>query len=157
MRTALAFVFASLTSMAFVAPAAAESPGEAARRLREAAQFDHARAEEFRKLANEDDGVAQGRARQAQDLDNNAIKYSQRAQYHRAIAAQFGNNPDQLRLARECDQLATEMHNMANERRNIVRLLQGHVGQWRNWANALDARAASEQQAADSLANAGRL
>lgn len=157
MRTLLALAFAAVTSLAMVAPAHSDSPQEAARRLHEAAQFDRARAAEFNKLAGEDEGVAQSRARQAADLDNNAIKYSERANFHRALAAQFGNNADQLRLARECDALATSLHNIANERRSIVTSLQNHVIQWRTWSQNLQQRAANQDAVAARLQSGGML
>lgn len=137
--------------------ASAQNLGERIKVLREAAQFDRARAAEFRKFANEDSGVAQARERQAQDLDNNANRYAERANFHRSLAAQFGNNPDQVRLANECQSLANELHKMANERRNIVGTLRAHVNNYNSWASSLEGRAASYENQANMLQSAGRL
>ena len=77
--------------------------------------------------------------------------------HYDAFQAQYGNNPDQLRLAHECDELATSLHNVANERRTLVRTLEAHVITWRQWVTNLNARAAAEDAAANRLQSAGNL
>jgi len=150
--TAALFLATAATS-----PARAETPAQTAQRLRDYAQFDQARAAEFTKIANEDEGVARGREAQANDLDNNARNFEQRANFHRQVAAAYGNNPEQLRLAGEADMLARDFHNMANERRQIAKQLSQHVAQMRNWAKTFADRARNELAMANNLQNAGKL
>lgn len=157
MRTVSTVVCALLVSVLCSASASAQGMGDRIRALHEAAQFERARAAEFHKLANEDQNVAQSRENQARDLENNAVRYAERANFHRSMAAQFGNNPDQVRLARECDALAGEMRRVAAERRNMVGMLRSHVGLYSGWAANMEARAAAYDNQASSLQNAGRL